>query len=92
VSVPNVPRYSEEEAIAFAEERERKILVSDEGAGDKRVVFGDIWREKRSFTLLALEEGFLETWTRGRFVCIGDSVHKVSYFYFMRIIRYYAKT
>lgn len=37
----------------------------------------DIWDQRESLAMVALEEGLLPTWHRGRIVCIGDSVNKV---------------
>ncbi|KAE9368350.1 FAD/NAD(P)-binding domain-containing protein [Stipitochalara longipes BDJ] len=71
---PNIPRYGKEEAQAFAERRLEMILLSDTA----HIKFGDLWEKTTFSALLAVEEGFLEQWSSGRIVCIGDSVHKIT--------------
>lgn len=70
---PHVPRYTDEDAQAYAMERLDKQLVSDTAD----VKFRDFWERRQSWALVALEEGHLNHWSWGRIVCIGDSVHKV---------------
>jgi len=70
---PNVPKYSEEEGHKFARSHLEKVLLSDTA----QIKFGDLWEKTTFSALLAVEEGFLEQWSAGRIVCIGDSIHKV---------------
>lgn len=70
---PNIPKYTDSEAIEYAEERAQKVLISDSVS----VRFGDLWKKKQAYALVAVEEGNLQTWTAGNIVCIGDVVHKV---------------
>ncbi|KNG89842.1 putative FAD-dependent monooxygenase [Aspergillus nomiae NRRL 13137] len=68
---PNTPRFTKEDAISTCES-----LV--DLAVWENVHFGDIWRQRRTFHMTALEEGLLRTWHYGRIVCIGDSVSKMT--------------
>jgi FAD dependent monooxygenase len=67
---PNVPRYSQADAIALC-----GYLLSVKLR--KEINFGDVWDKRRSFMMSALEEGILRTWHHGPIVCIGDSSNKV---------------
>lgn len=69
----HIPSFSQDDARAFAEEN-RDIPLTPGGT----VSFGDIWATKHTCNLVALEEAFFEHWTYGRFVCLGDSVHKMT--------------
>jgi hypothetical protein len=71
--LPNIPRYTEEDARLFAESKLEKILVSD----TVQARFGDLWKKVRVSALVSVEEGDLKVWTSGKLVCSGDSVHKV---------------
>ncbi|KAE8151568.1 hypothetical protein BDV25DRAFT_171339 [Aspergillus avenaceus] len=68
---PNVPRFGKEEAVARCESL-ADLAVWEE------VRFGDIWEQRRTFHMTALEEGLLDRWNYGRMVCIGDSVSKIT--------------
>ncbi|KAE8381997.1 hypothetical protein BDV26DRAFT_300471 [Aspergillus bertholletiae] len=68
---PNAPRFTGEDAISRCE------LLADLAVWEN-VHFGDIWRQRRTFHMTALEEGMLRTWHYGRIVCIGDSVSKMT--------------
>lgn len=39
--------------------------------------FGDVWQRRSVVNMSALEENVFQTWSFGRLVCIGDSIHKV---------------
>lgn len=67
---PNTPRFTKEDAISTCES------LADLAVWET-VRFGDIWRQRRTFHMTALEEGLLRKWHYGRIVCIGDSVSKV---------------
>ena len=71
--LPNIPRYTDEDARIFAESKLEKVLISDTA----QVKVGDLWPTMEMCALVAIEEGDLKVWTSGRIVCIGDSVHKV---------------
>ncbi|CAH0051421.1 unnamed protein product [Clonostachys solani] len=67
----DIPRFSQADTEEYvAANRHRKVT------GD--VTLGDLWDHRISATLLALEEGYFDHWTSGRFVCVGDSVHKMT--------------
>jgi hypothetical protein len=70
---PNIPRYTDKDAMEYAERYLDKPLLSDTA----KVKFGDIWERTQAYALVALEEGHLDRWSWGRIVCTGDSVHKV---------------
>ena len=70
---PDIPKYSQEDEKEFARSQLDKVLLSDAA----QTKFGDLWERTTFSALLAVEEGFLEQWSLGRVVCIGDSVHKV---------------
>lgn len=46
----------------------------------EKVKFADLWASRLSYRLVPLEEGWVEHWSWGRFVCIGDAIHKVILF------------
>ncbi|KAF7592167.1 hypothetical protein BBP40_000654 [Aspergillus hancockii] len=68
---PDVPRFTRDDAIARCESLASLAVWEN-------VRFGDIWAQRRSFHMTALEEGLLKTWHHGRIVCIGDSVSKMT--------------
>ena len=70
---PDIPKYNQEEGNAFARSQLEKVLLADTA----QIKFGDLWERTTFSALLAVEEGFLEQWSSGRIVCIGDSIHKV---------------
>jgi 2-polyprenyl-6-methoxyphenol hydroxylase-like FAD-dependent oxidoreductase len=70
-----IPRYSDDDAEKFAESvADFPIQSEKEFAG--KVVFRDLWKSKKSSTLVATEEARYEKWTFGRIALLGDSVHK----------------
>jgi len=66
-----LPRFTEADTEALAQ-RHLDLPIF------KAVTFSDLWANKNRATLLAMEEADFETWTWGRFVCVGDSVHKMT--------------
>jgi len=69
--VPDIPHYTKEDADAFSTcSIDRPITTT--------VKYGDIWMNRKSYTLVPLEEGQLKRWTWGRIVCVGDCVHKMT--------------
>ncbi|KAK2877272.1 hypothetical protein FQN49_001277 [Arthroderma sp. PD_2] len=68
---PSIPRFSTQEAIDKCESVSEFPIWED-------VKFGDIWKQRGSFTMHALEEYLFHTWHYGRMVCIGDSVSKMT--------------
>lgn len=67
----DAPRYTKEDATLACEQYVDVPVW-------KGVRFGDIWERRTSFNMTALQESVFETWSHGRVVCIGDSIHKVS--------------
>ncbi|PHH78826.1 hypothetical protein CDD80_6197 [Ophiocordyceps camponoti-rufipedis] len=45
---------------------------------DEGLTFGHLWDRCQVFTMTPLEEGNFSTWHRGRLVCVGDAVRKVT--------------
>ena len=68
--VPNLPKFTDDDALALAE-RSMQIQMTD------KVKFAEMWRNRLAAKLVPLEEAMFQHWTWGRFVCIGDSIHKV---------------
>ena len=44
----------------------------------RKVTLADLWETRETAHMTALEEAFYDHWSWGRFVCIGDSVHKTT--------------
>jgi hypothetical protein len=72
--LPNIPRYTEEDARVWAESKLDRVLVSDTL---NHITLADLWKNREVVALVPVEEGDLKVWTSGRIVCVGDSVHKV---------------
>lgn len=68
--VPDIPRFTKQDA----EDQMRRYAHAPV---TKTLSFGDITKNRVTYTLVPLEEAFFKTWTWGRFVILGDSVHKV---------------
>lgn len=68
---PDVPRFSRQDGEALA------LRHLNDSLTDK-VTFGDIWKERETFTLLPMEEGFVKHWHWGRIAVLGDAAHKVN--------------
>ncbi|KAF6789053.1 FAD binding domain-containing protein [Colletotrichum sojae] len=65
------PRFTLEDAAAACLEVADAPLVCN-------VRFGDVWKIRQTFNMVVLEENLLQTWSSGRAVCIGDSIHKMT--------------
>ncbi|KAE8391142.1 FAD/NAD(P)-binding domain-containing protein [Aspergillus alliaceus] len=68
---PNGPRYTADDINAAAEVL-RNIQVHQD------ITFGQIWENRETVSMTALEENTLKTWYHGRLVLLGDSVHKMT--------------
>ncbi|KAG2411786.1 hypothetical protein HFD88_009342 [Aspergillus terreus] len=68
---PDVPRFSQEDAIARCEAAASQPIWEE-------VRFRDIWLQRRGFRMVALEENLFRTWHHGRIICIGDSISKMT--------------
>ncbi|GFF54621.1 hypothetical protein IFM58399_09869 [Aspergillus lentulus] len=66
-----IPRYDRAAAAEFAREQADIKIRPD-------LAFDMLWEKSVRYKLIALEEGILQSWTCGRIICIGDSVHKVT--------------
>lgn len=65
------PKFTDTECEALANANlDKKITGS--------VTFGDIWKNRRNATLLAMDEGIVKDWSYGRIVLLGDSAHKMT--------------
>lgn len=69
----NIPKFTQKQAVDFAEEN-----LDVPVAPGACVTFGDLWVKRETCSLLALEEAYFSHWTWSRFVCLGDSVHKMT--------------
>ena len=69
--VPNIPRYTKQDADTFAESIQDTPITRD-------VKFSDIWKNRVSYTLVPTEEAQLKRWSWGRIACVGDGVHKMT--------------
>jgi 2-polyprenyl-6-methoxyphenol hydroxylase-like FAD-dependent oxidoreductase len=74
---PDIPRYSAADAEAFAE-RHRDFNIQPKHGPSGAIKLGDVWENRVSFSLVALEEAQYQRWTWGRFVCLGDGIHKMT--------------
>ena len=69
----NIPKFTKEDAEAFAERYSDANLLP-KGS----VKFGDVWKNRTSYTLVTTEEAEYKQWTWGRIACLGDSIHKMT--------------
>ncbi|KAM4067154.1 FAD binding domain-containing protein [Hirsutella rhossiliensis] len=67
----DAPRFTSEQAAA-------QCLQLADAPIAKDVRFGHVWRNQQIFNMVALEEKVFQTWSFGRLVCIGDSMHKMT--------------
>ncbi|KAJ0159890.1 FAD-dependent urate hydroxylase [Colletotrichum tanaceti] len=65
------PRFTLEDGTAACAE------LADAPLADG-VRFGDVWKIRQTFNMVVLEENLLRTWSFGRVLCIGDSIHKMT--------------
>jgi 2-polyprenyl-6-methoxyphenol hydroxylase-like FAD-dependent oxidoreductase len=74
---PDIPKFTTTDAEAFADSfRDFNIVPKDFPTG--AIKFSDVWKNRTSHSLVALEEAEYQRWTWGRFVCIGDGIHKMT--------------
>lgn len=69
----SIPRFTSEDAEAFIAKHMDIPLMPD-----AKVTVRDLWENRQTCNLVPLEEAYFDHWTFGRFVCLGDSVHKVT--------------
>jgi hypothetical protein len=68
----SVPRFSVTDAAAWGERLTDKYVWKD-------IKFKEVWQNRETFSMTALEENVFQNWSCGRIVCIGDSMHKVCF-------------
>ncbi|KAL9123289.1 MAG: hypothetical protein Q9187_000161 [Circinaria calcarea] len=68
-----IPRFTEADTEELVQQN-LNLAILPQGL----VKFGDIWKHRESYTLVATEEADYDHWVWGRFACLGDSVHKVT--------------
>ncbi|KAF7180409.1 hypothetical protein CNMCM7691_009577 [Aspergillus felis] len=67
----NAPRFSVKDAAAWGERLTDKYIWKD-------IKFKQVWQNRKTFVMTALEEYVCRNWSYGRIVCIGDSMHKMT--------------
>nr|A0A455LLW7.1 RecName: Full=FAD-dependent monooxygenase atnK; AltName: Full=Arthripenoid biosynthesis cluster protein K [Arthrinium sp.]AYO60884.1 FAD-dependent monooxygenase AtnK [Arthrinium sp.] len=67
----NMPTYTESDQAEFVKPFMKRYV-------SQGVAFEALWHRKTAATLAALEEAQYNHWTYGRFVCLGDSIHKMT--------------
>ncbi|KAL3443344.1 hypothetical protein BJX65DRAFT_298416 [Aspergillus insuetus] len=68
---PNTPRFSASDAANVCAEYANVPVWGD-------ISVRDLWRNKTSASMTALEEGLLDNWSFKRVVLLGDSIHKMT--------------
>lgn len=68
-----IPQFSQSDLEHFAQQN-LDLPILPHGT----VRFRDIWENKERCNLVAVEEADYINWTWGRFVCLGDSIHKMT--------------
>lgn len=66
----DAPRFTSEQATIQC------LQLADAPIGNG-IQFGQVWQNRQTFNMVALEENVFQTWSFGRVICIGDSMHKV---------------
>ncbi|KAJ2963555.1 hypothetical protein NQZ79_g1339 [Umbelopsis isabellina] len=67
---PNIPRYTEEDAIKTGESQVNSKITDT-------IDFGVVWNKRKHAVKVALEEGVFKRWHYGgRYVTLGDAAHK----------------
>jgi len=67
----DIPRFSKDDA-----EKQAQAFAGSEVAGG--VSFSECWKRRTISNLVPIEEAQNEHWVWGRFVCVGDSIAKVT--------------
>ncbi|KAL3424914.1 FAD binding domain-containing protein [Phlyctema vagabunda] len=72
-------RYQANELPRFTQEDKEKFVSTFRNRHvNGRTRFNALWKEVITSHLVCLEEAQHETWTLDRFVCLGDSIHKMT--------------
>jgi FAD dependent monooxygenase len=69
-SVPDIPRYTQQDAIDTAERILDAQITED-------ITFKELWTTRKNAVKLSLEEGVFRRWHYGRLAIVGDAAHKV---------------
>ncbi|EAW20753.1 putative FAD binding monooxygenase [Aspergillus fischeri NRRL 181] len=67
----SAPRFSVKDAAAWGERLTDKYIWKD-------IKFEQVWQNRETVAMTALEENIFQNWSCGRIVCIGDSMHKMT--------------
>jgi len=67
---PDLPRFTKDDAENMVR-RHLDIRLNEQ------MKLADLWENRVQWNIAPLEEALRKQWTWGRFVCAGDSVHKV---------------
>jgi len=68
-----IPKFTRKDADHFAATIGH-LNIMPNGA----ITFADIWKNRTSYALVAIEEAEYKKWTWGRIACLGDSIHKMT--------------
>ncbi|KAL0256828.1 hypothetical protein SLS55_007637 [Diplodia seriata] len=68
---PDVARFTPQQGEALAAEHVHDVITGE-------MTFGDVWKARKTFGLLPMEEGVMKNWHWGRIAVLGDAAHKVS--------------
>lgn len=68
----NIPKYNHEDIADHVQPYLEKYITAN-------VTFESVYRRRKTAEYVPLEEAFFDIWNWNRCVCIGDSVHKVSF-------------
>jgi 2-polyprenyl-6-methoxyphenol hydroxylase-like FAD-dependent oxidoreductase len=74
---PDIPTYTAADAEDFAQ-RNCDFNIQPKDGPTGAVKLSDVWGNRLSFSLVALEEAQYQRWTWGRFVCLGDGICKMT--------------
>ncbi|KAH7028242.1 FAD binding domain-containing protein [Macrophomina phaseolina] len=67
----SAPRLTSEDAVEQCSKLGSVPILND-------VRFSDVWQRRTTFNASVMEESVFPTWSCGRLVCIGDSIHKMT--------------
>lgn len=70
---PDIPRFTQEDAATLME-KIGGLAIRENGS----VTVQDFWDTRQTSQLVAIEEAAYQHWSHGRFVCLGDSIHKMT--------------
>jgi 2-polyprenyl-6-methoxyphenol hydroxylase-like FAD-dependent oxidoreductase len=68
-----IPRFAKADAEALVA-KHLDIPLTPDG----KVTVCDLWKNRVTYSIVPLEEAYYKHWSFGRFVCLGDSIHKMT--------------